>query len=174
MNILNLIDNNHLTAAPADSLYENSPFRELRKLAPKTKGKRFEEISIDVLNKLGYDAKKSKAIEYDIVLDEVKTELKGSTLSKDYFGNVDFKFLQIRMEQDWDQLMLIAFWPLDCRMFTLSKEDVQHYIDAGVFTKQHGGQASNNDLYMYNGDPAKLDRAVEVTSKVANPTKGQL
>ena len=111
MNILNLIDAKHLIASPAAHLYENSPFSELRKLPPKTKGTRFEEIVCDVLDNMGYDVSPNVNKGHDLIVDGKKVEVKGSTLSSSFNNEFQFKFMQIRMNSDWDEICLLYTSP---------------------------------------------------------------
>ena len=122
---------------------------------------------------MGYDVSPNVNKGRDLIVDGKKVEVKGSTLSSSFNNEFQFKFMQIRMNSDWDEMILLAVWPRDCRMFSLSRDAVQHYIDTGVIVRQHGGEGSNNDTFIFIGDPAGLDMSVEVEPKV-KPVKGDL
>src|SRR5210317_2202190 len=103
-----IIDPVLLEEEPEDIRYINSPFRHLKKLPPKQKGMRYEQITEDVLKKLGYRVDKATTTDYDRLVDGLRVEMKGSCLGK----NTDnFSFLQIRPDQKYDSVMFTMLYP---------------------------------------------------------------
>jgi hypothetical protein len=132
-----------------DFRWDNSPFKNLKKMGAKQKGKRFEMIVKHLLN--GNDRSNT---DNDMVLssDMIGShEIKGSTVTKGYDDH--FSFLQIRPLQSYDFLTLACFY-FDGRIdiYTIPKGDVVQMINDNVFKKQHEGGKGKGSTYCYNGN----------------------
>jgi len=159
---INLIDKTLLVQELEDSRYMNSEFRFLKQLHAKQKGKRYEEITACVLVNLGHTVSKPTSTDHDRIVDGLKVEIKGSCLNK---GTNHFSFLQIRPDQEYDEIMFSMFYPDGLVIMKMTKEKVLDAIRAGVFKKQHGGNKANSGTFMYYGDHNSLANlgAVEIT-----------
>lgn len=160
-NILATVDPKLLAAPDEDKRYINSPFRELKKMGPKQKGKRYELITIHLLKKQNRKIQKPLSTDHDTIADGVKYEIKGSTLVKD--GNV-FSFLQIRPSQNYDAILFSMFYPDEIVVMEMSKENVIKNIESGCFKKQHGGKKAQSGTFCYYGNKETLAQmgAVEI------------
>ena len=167
MNLVNLIDSHLLEDEQVNTLYETSPFKTIRNLPTATKGKRYEAITTNVLCKMGYEVELSHSNEFDRYIDGSRVELKGSTLAAD----MKFKFHQIRLDDEYDELVVACFWPLDLRLFKIKKEDIWM---SGMVASDHGGGRSNTRMIKLIGDPSDCQYFTEVRSKVNSPIKGAL
>ena len=167
MNVLNLINNDLLKSTTTNNLYLNSPFKDIISLPPATKGKRYEQIVDHTMTRMGYDVQPNQTAEYDRVINGKRVEIKGSSLAADK----NFKFHQIRLNDDYDQLLLICFWPLDCRMFILEKDDISK---SKMVTNDHGGDRWESGMIKLIGNPANCEYCQEVGSLVESPVKGVL
>jgi hypothetical protein len=153
VNTLNLIDPELLSAEVEDSRYVNSPFRHLKQLHAKQKGKRYEKITECVVRKLGHTVSKPTNTDHDRVVDGIKVEIKGSTLNK----NTDhFSFLQIRPDQDYEKIYFSMFYPDELVIMEMSKQKVLENISNGTFKKQHGGNKADSGTYLYYGNRESL------------------
>ncbi|MEK9697975.1 MAG: hypothetical protein VW270_19560 [Candidatus Poseidoniales archaeon] len=152
-NFLSLIDQSLLAEEAVDPRYENSPFRALKNLPAKQKGKRYEEITEHVLTKVGSTVEKPQNTDHDRIIDSHKVEIKGSTLNK---GTNVFSFLQIRPAQDYTHLMFSMFYPDRLVIMVMPKSKVIENIEAGHFKKQHGGNKAESGTFCYYGDAESL------------------
>jgi len=153
-NLISYVDRNLLVEEIEDLRYANSPFRNLKKMHAKQKGKRYEEITEQVLLKLGRDVRKPTSTEHDRIVDGLKIEIKGSTLNK----NTDhFSFLQIRPNQNYDAIYFSMFYPESLVIMSMTKQVVKDNIKLKIFKKQHGGVAANSGTYMYYGNCESLE-----------------
>ena len=153
MNLIKSVDAKYLNIDVSDPRYENSIFRSLKELPPKQKGKYFELIVSDVLEKIGFDVKPPINTDHDRIVNSEKHEIKGSTLAK---GTSNFSFLQIRTSQDYDKLLFAMFYPEELVIMQMKKKDVMSNIQSGVFKKQHGGNKGDSGTYCYYGNKETL------------------
>ena len=96
-NFLSLIDQSLLAEGERDPRYENSPFRALKNLHAKQKGKRCEQITEHVLTKVGFTVEKPQNTDHDRIIDSHKVEIKGSTLNKEPMFSPFYKFVLTRI-----------------------------------------------------------------------------
>jgi len=129
-----------------DPRYEGKLFGKFRNLAPSQKGKVGEMFCEQVMRSLGRKVTERKSKDHDIVVDGQKGEIKSSTLNN---GTNVFSFLQIRPGQDYDKMILQAFFPEKLRIFELSKEDILGLIELEIIKPQHGGKKSNSGTFMW-------------------------
>lgn len=139
-----------------DPRWTLGPFLHLKTLAPKGKGKRFEQIAEEVLKSRGHTVAKATNTQHDRIVDGLKFEIKGSTITK---GSDDmFSFLQIRPAQDYDVLLFESFWfDGTVKYHRIPKEDLLKLVSSGVFSAQHGGKKGNSGTFSWNGDLAPFE-----------------
>lgn len=176
MNYLELVDPMHLVGHTIGAEWDDSPFRDLKLMPAKQKGKRFEEISIDLLKKLRYKTKKRTSTDHDVILENKKVEIKGSTLRRNC--EEEFTFLQIRPYQDYEEMLFTCFYPHKVEMWLLDKQAINDNIVNGMSVKgradiyikaQHGGsKAQGNDTFCFMGHPSRLG-ATPVLMKELEP-----
>jgi hypothetical protein len=172
MNYIELVEPAQLGIHEVGPEWLDSPFLNLKVMPPKQKGKRFEEISIDLLKKLGYTTKRRTNSNHDVILESKKVEIKGSTLRRGCEN--EFTFLQIRPYQDYEQMLFTCFYPQKLEMWLLDKQAINDNIVEGMSVKgqadkyikaQHGGsKAQGNDTFCFMGHPSTLG-AVPVLQK---------
>ena len=153
MSLIDLIDESLLTQADRYDPYAESVFLPLRRLTPKAKGKVYEQIVEDVVSKLGQDVQRPKSTQYDRLIDGMRVEIKGATLTG---TGGKFNFLQIRPDQDYDVLLFAMFYPDDLVLMTMNKERVVELCNDGTFGKQHGGKAAESRTFAYGGNRETL------------------
>lgn len=163
-NMMNLIDEKYLEPEDRDTRYDHSPFKHLKAMAAKQKGKYYELISKDVLEKLGFSIEKPSSTDHDSIVNGLKTEIKGSTLNK---GRDIFSFLQIRPNQEYDQILFSMFYPDDFVMMTMTKEKVMENIENGIFKSQHGGKKGDGLTYLYYGN---VETLAEIGAEIVQET----
>lgn len=138
------IDQNLLLPGEVDLRYEESPFKHLKKLHAKQAGKRYEQITDNVLTRLGHQVSKALSTEYDRIVDTFRCEFKGSMLNK---GTNHFSFLQIRPNQSYDAIIFTMIYPEEIVIMMMTKDIVLKNIENGIFKNQHGGKAGNSGTY---------------------------
>lgn len=154
-NLLEYVDQSLLVEEDEDPRYTNSPFRHLKKMHAKQKGKRYENITECVLKNIGYIVSRPINTDHDRIVDGLKVEIKGSTLNK----NTDhFSFLQIRPSQDYDVIYFSMFYPDRLVIMAMSKDKIKENISLNIFKKQHGGEKADSGTYMYYGTCESLEK----------------
>lgn len=152
-NFIELIDEQFLQPEETDPRYDDSPFKHLKNMLPKQKGKKFEQIVECVYRKLGYTVKERSSSDHDKIIDGQKCEVKGSTLVK---GKDIFSFLQIRPDQDYDSMIFAMFYPHELTLISMEKQLIEKLINNGTFKKQHGGNKSESGTFCYYGNKESL------------------
>lgn len=139
-----------LESSDIDPRWARGPFFSLKQLPPKGKGKRFELIAESVFTQQGMDVRPPLSTDHDRIVDGLKIEIKGSTVTK---GSDDcFSFLQIRPAQDYDFLVLEAFYFFGLiEYYRIPKQDIAELIQSKIFKSQHGGNEGNSGTFIYNG-----------------------
>lgn len=155
MNLLDLVDKELLLEEEEDPRYANSPFRYVKRLQAKQKGKRYEEITRSVIRKLGYIVKSPKSSDYDMIVENERVEIKGSTLNK---NTENFSFLQIRPDQEYDKIYFTMCYPNELVIMEMTKDKIMENIRLKHFKKQHGGGKANSRTYLYYGNKETLEK----------------
>ena len=153
--MINLIEKTLLEPHSIDPRYEDSPFRNIKLMDARTKGKRYELITEDVLSKLGYDIQPPENVQHDRIVNGAKVEIKGSTLRKNLN---DFTFLQIRPKDDYEYLVFTMCYPEELVIMYMDKSTVMENINNGSFMKQHGGNKRDSGTYCYYGTKETLSK----------------
>ena len=153
MNLIDLIDNEFLLPEEVDPRYASSPFKYVKLMGPKQKGKRYEQIAENVLTKIRFSVTKAENSDHDRSINGIKTEIKGSTLNK---NTEDFSFLQIRPDQDYDQIFFVMCYPDELCIMKMGKKDVLRNIRNKIFKKQHGGNKAESRTFCYYGNKETL------------------
>lgn len=159
------LPSNLLEEDAIDERWMNSPFKNLKRMGAKQKGKRFELIVKHLLN-----GDNRNHTDNDMVLTEEKIgshEIKGSTVTKGYDDH--FSFLQIRPQQVYDFLTLACFY-FDGRIqiYTIPKSDVNQMIQDSILKKQHEGKRGAGATYCYNGSMLVFQKYLFREYKVTN------
>ncbi len=152
-NLLDLISEDLLNPQRQKSLYDNSPFRNLVGLPPKTKGCIYENIVRSVCSKRGGSVENPISSDHDMILEGEKYEIKGAMLDAQGKG---FTFNQIRPDQDYDYILFACFYPDGLYMLVMDKSRSFELCDNGIFKKQHGGAKADSRTYIYKGTTEDL------------------
>jgi hypothetical protein len=152
--MIDLIEDTLLEPHTIDPRYEDSPFRNIKLMDAKTKGKRYEQITECVLTKLGHTVTPPQNTQHDRIVDGIKVEIKGSTLRKNLN---DFTFLQIRPDDDYDELIFTLCYPHELYIYKMDKATVRANIESKTFSKQHGGKGRSSGTYCYYGTKETLE-----------------
>ena len=135
--------------------YADSPFRIYKEMSSKRKGKFFELLVSEYCQHLGFKVERAKTSEYDRLINGQRCEIKGSML----WGNgSQFRWQQIRPNQDYDVIIFLAMYPDRVDMFSSSKEEVKDYVahpdgDGFWLCNQHGGKTVNSGTFFLDGFP---------------------
>lgn len=127
--------------------WKDTPLEDFYLLSPKAKGVKGEEIVSAILKQQNYEICPRTNNGHDIILNNVKTEIKFSLASK---RNCDwqFTFNHIGFEKDWDQILFVGVnGDCELKMSLYSKKDVPLHL----LSKQQGGKEGQNDDYMCVG-----------------------
>lgn len=152
-NLIDLIDDSLLNDSEADKRYIGSKFEKIRYLHPKIKGSRFEKITKNVLEKIGLTVYKPKSTDHDMIVNQEKIEVKGSTL---IMNKNQFTFLQIRPDQDYDKILFVMAYPKELKIIEMDKNTTIENIENGTFRPQHGGKKGNSRTFCYYGNYESL------------------
>lgn len=154
MQLIEMIDVSLLQPEDRDTRYDDSPFKHIKAMGAKQKGKYYELITENVLSQIGYTVEKPVNTDHDRIINGVKTEIKGGTLNK---GTDVFSFLQIRPDQDYQELMFTMCYPHKLVITKMDKNAVNNCVKRGVFKKQHGGNKGNSGTFCYYGNAETLE-----------------
>lgn len=134
--------------------YQGTVFEKARNLSSRKKGAFFERLSEEYLSKkFQIKSQKSKSSDYDFILNNVKSENKGSTLWSDSKGkSTYFKWQQIRIAQDYEIMIFLAMYPDKVKFFYATKQDLINNLDP-YKNNQHGGKKVNSGTMQIAGHP---------------------
>lgn len=143
--------------ATEDPRYLNSPFLPLKKLSSKKKGARMEEILEETLKKMLYTVTPANNYDWDRNISEKRVEIKGSFM---WENEEVFQWSQIRANDDYEYLAIMAFYPDRCEVYACTKAAAMEHLqiqDAnGDWThNQHNGKkVLTADTFSMRGVPA--------------------
>lgn len=143
-------------AATQSSPYADSPFRPLWEMSSRRKGAHMEATLHTLLEESGYEVLRGGSSEFDRTVNGLKLEIKGSFLWDG--AHQRFSWQQIRLDQDYDLLALLAFYPDRLLILGATKQQVTEHLgvqDAeGRWPyNQHGGSSVNSGAFVMNGLP---------------------
>jgi hypothetical protein len=86
-------------------------------------------------------------VQHDICIDEKKMEIKLSCLNNSGM----FKWLQIRLLDDFEYLLLFGVYPDNIRAWLLNREDLEKLESKGTIKPQQGGVRNSQSKIMWLG-----------------------
>lgn len=122
----------------------DSPFRWIRSLAPRTKGKVGEQMSARLVAARGVVVGEPQSPDADCVFDGAPVEVKTSTL----WDTGTYRFQQIRPAQEWDVLWCLGISPQAVHCWAMPKA-----VALAHAVGQHSGQGATETLWL-EIDPA--------------------
>lgn len=123
----------------------------IRKLSTCGKGVVGERLAAEYLRTVGNNnVGRGIGPEHDLMVDGTKYEAKLSCLNETGL----FKWLQIRVQDDYQKLFLIGVYPEHVRAWCLPKEDLGDLVFKGILKAQQGGRRHNSQI-MYLGVDAE-------------------
>lgn len=137
-------------------IYADSPFLPLKQLNSRTKGAKFEQILQEHLERLDYVFTKAKNSDWDRTLNGKKLEIKGSFL---WDKTNTFKWQQIRVDQEYDYIVFMAFYTDCLEIYIADRETVHKAVtrkdaDGNWLHNQHGGKkVKNATVFQLQGMP---------------------
>jgi len=149
-NLKSYINPDLLNKEEIDPRWLESPFINLKRLKAKQAGARYEQVSESILTGLGYNVQKPLSSDHDRIINGKKTEMKGSMMTKAKKDGI-FSFLQIRPDQDYEQILFTVFDFDSVKMYFMDKDTINKKIEEGIFKKQHGGNKGTSRTFSYNG-----------------------
>ncbi len=117
------------------SIFTDKRFEWIKRQSNIKKGQIGEAL---ISNALG--ARKSKSYEYDVETDDKRIEVKLSTLNESGY----FKWLSIRIRDDYTHLALVGVMPEEIRLYLIPKAEVKHL-------KNYAGGKRGNSGIKYLG-----------------------
>lgn len=145
-----------IVADQAKDPYVDSPFKVLKDLSSKKKGKFFERIYSEYMSNLGCRVEKARNSDHDRTVNGRKKEIKGSFLWGD---GTHFRWQQIRPDQDYDDVVFIAIYPDRIEFYEADKDVVREAVEVqdhhgNWVYNQHGGKRVNSGTFFLDGFPS--------------------
>lgn len=133
---------------PIKNPYKDTIFENYYLLNNKTKGTFGEKIAEEISKTLNRPTSKRTNSGHDIIINNVKTEVKVSLATN---GQNDvFTFNHLAASKDFDRILLVGLCVSHTYMVWLTKESFIDFTIMGAYFKpQQGGKKSKNDDYMY-------------------------
>lgn len=133
---------------PRTNPYKDTIFEHYYLLNNKTKGTVGEKFAEEASKQLNRPTKKRTSVGHDIIISDIKTEVKVSLATN---GQEDvFTFNHLAASKDFDRILLVGLCLNHTYMVWLNKQDFVNLISQGKYFKpQQGGKDSGNDDYMY-------------------------
>jgi hypothetical protein len=145
--------------------YLGTPFYSAKILSSRSKGAFFEKLTEEYIEKFSYNIKvdKRKNADHDIIVNDKKIEIKGSTLWMDNKGLLTkFRWQQIRIKQDYEMMIFLAMYPDKVKFYYASKQDLIDNLDPLLYN-QHGGKGVDSGTMFIDGYPEDFEWMKELT-----------
>ena len=146
-------------SAVETDIYKDSPFKIYKDLSSKKKGAEFEKLTQEYAEKGGLWVNPPLSSEHDRIIQSLdKTEIKGSLL---WGTGTQFRWQQIRPNQDYDNMVFLAVYPDRIDFYWASKDVVSEAVEVqderGYWPhNQHGGMKVNSGTFLIDGFPEDL------------------
>ena len=143
-------------SAVETDIYKDSPFKIYKDLSSKKKGAEFEKLTQEYAEKGGLWVNPPLSSEHDRIIQSLdKTEIKGSLL---WGTGTQFRWQQIRPNQDYDNMVFLAVYPDRIEFYYASKDVVSEAVEVqderGYWPhNQHGGMKVNSGTFFVDGMP---------------------
>ena len=139
--------------------YSNSSLRSFKSLSSKRKGKFFEELCQEYYENLQQVVDKPENTQHDRIISGLKKEIKGSFL---WGEGTHFRWQQIRVDDDYDQVIFMAAYPDRIELYEADKDIVKKKLcvqdaDGNWPYNQHGGKTKNSGTFFIDGFPQDFD-----------------
>jgi hypothetical protein len=118
------------------NIWKNSRYEFLKTLSATKKGSVGETIVKKILENRFKNVNKHIGNEYDLTQSKKRIEVKTSILNDTGL----YKFLQIRLDDNYTHVALLAIEPKSIRLFLVPKYEL------GGLKPQHGGERQNNNI----------------------------
>lgn len=147
--------NNVMTAVATD-IYKDSPFKIYKDLSSKKKGAEFEKLVEEYATRGGLEVNPPLNSQHDRLIEKFgKTEIKGSLL---WGTGTQFRWQQIRPDQDHDTYVFIAVYPNSINFYWAPSDVVKRVVEIqderGYWPhNQHGGMKTNSGTFFLDGMP---------------------
>jgi hypothetical protein len=128
-----------------NNIWEGSEFEWIKKLSTCEKGNVGEKIINSYYILKQKDICKRSSVENDTVINNKKIEVKLSCLN----GTGCFKWLQIRLDDDFDYLFLISVYPNEIKTYKFSKDYLLDLEKDNIIKNQHGGKRNKDFRIKY-------------------------
>jgi hypothetical protein len=126
-----------LNTSGAHDEWSDSVFRELHNEPPAVKGRKLKLLAMEILKRNGLTIEDSGVRSaYSFKANGRRIALKTSTKVKNTINN--FSFLQIKDEQEWDDLLMMVLFPNGrIQFYQVTKKEV---MTSPIFHNQHTGR----------------------------------
>lgn len=160
--ILNFSSYQNVLKTVENDIYANSPFRVVRSLSSSKKGAFFEKLTKEFLSSLGFEIKTRDNSGHDLVSvfegTRTQIEVKGSSL---WEGGSQFRWGQIRPNQEYDVVCFVAMWPEKIEFLGATKKEVSEYVleqdeKGNWIHNMHGGKTVNSGTFLIQGFPEQF------------------
>lgn len=128
-------------------MWANSEYLWIKESSTCKKGKIGENIVQIYYSGKDTTVYNRSSVENDLLIDNSPVEVKLSCLNNSGY----FKWLQIRLDDDYDYLYLLSIYPNDIKMYKISKEKLVELSNSGVLKNQHGGSRNKTFNIKYLG-----------------------
>lgn len=155
-------------------LYRHSPFLPLWQMSSRRKGSQMEHICERVLGRAGYPVQRAGSSDHDRRINGIRVEVKGSFLWEGRYPR--FTWQQIRTDQDYEVLLLLAFHPEYLSIRGATREVAHQHLavqDAnGQWPyNQHGGKRAHSGTYVMHGSFADYPWLVPARQLLGKPRR---
>ena len=145
-----------ITADKAKCPYTHSPFKVLKNMSSKKKGKFFERMYEEYMSGQGFKVEKPENSDHDRKVNTRKKVFKGYFLWGD---GTHFRWQQIRPDQDYDDVVFIAVYPDRVEFYEAEKSTVREAVEVqdekgNWIYNQHGGKRVKSGTYFLDGFPS--------------------
>lgn len=120
---------------------------------PKVKGQISEKIVREVFKELGYEVKKSKGTDSDLIINGEEVEVKMSCCAMNKGKPSTFTFFQIRPLQKYNTIVFVCVCPNDIEIHMIDKKDFMEWLNKtkkGIVIA--GGKEKYNRLFEKYGE----------------------
>lgn len=145
----------------AKDRYKDSAFLSLKNLTSRKKGSQIEYLYQEYMESKGCVVTKCENTGHDRIVDGRKKEIKGSFIWDDNTKELNFRWQQIRPDQDYDDVVFLAFFPDRLEIYEADKETVRNVVevqdkDGNWPHNQHGGKRVNSGTFYLHGTLSKF------------------
>lgn len=141
-----------------ENIWENTKYQWIQEKSNTDKGKTGEHVIKKFHDIIGDQVGGRTSPENDLTINGEPVEVKSSCLNN---STRDFKWMNIRYDDNYKYMYIIGFYPYNIKVWKLTKKDILKYYNEGYIKNFSGGERNKTYKNWYIGVQTKKPETMD-------------